>query len=219
MSKPLCTIVGMGPGNGFAIAKRFAKEGFVIAMLSRPGDDLKSLQQKLKELGYESHDFYVDVADFNQLKNTFEDVKKNLGDTDVLVYNVSIYREATPTALDAETSVKDFRANVAGVLVAVQQVVPAMKEKKKGTILITGGGQALHPLPFLSSLAIGKAGIRNLAWSLFEELKPLGIHAATVTINGQVNPATKFAPDLICESFWKLHAQQEGGWQREIIYQ
>lgn len=219
MSKPLCTIVGMGPGNGLAIAKRFAKEGFVIAMLSRPGDDLKSLQQKLKELGYESHDFYADVADFGQLKNTFEAIKNKLGDTDVLVYNVSIYREATPTALDAETSVKDFRANVAGALVAVQQVVPAMKEKKKGTILITGGGQALNPLPFLSSLAIGKAGIRNLAWSLYDELKPFGIHAATVTINGQVNPATKFAPDLICESFWKLHTQKAGEFEREIIYQ
>lgn len=219
MSKPLCTIVGMGPGISFSVAKRFAKEGYAIAMISRPGDNLKALRQKLNEQGYEAHDFYSEAADFTQLKNAFDAVKETLSDTDVLVYNVSIYREATPTALDAEICVNDFRANVAGALVAVQQVAPAMKEKKKGTILITGGGQALNPLPFLSSLAIGKAAIRNLAWSLFEELKPHGIHAATVTINGQVNPATKFAPDLICEYFWKLHAQKEGEWQREIIYQ
>lgn len=219
MNSPLCTIVGMGPGISFSVAKRFAKEGYNIAMISRPGDNLKALQQKLSELGYASHDFYAEAADFTQLKNAFDQVRKTLGHTDVLVYNVSIYREATPTQLDAEVSVQDFRANVAGALVAVQQVLPPMKEKKKGTVLITGGGQALNPLPFLSSLAIGKAGIRNLAWSLFEELKPHGIHAATVTINGQVNAATKFAPDLICEYFWKLHAQKEGEWQREIIYQ
>ena len=146
-------------------------------------------------------------------------MSSKLGDTDVLVYNVSIYREATPAALDAELCVQDFRANVAAALVAVQHVVPPMKEKKKGTILITGGGQALHPLPLLSSLAIGKAGIRNLAWSLHEELKHFGIHAATVTINGQVKQGTKFAPDLICEEFWKLHSQPQGQFEREIIYQ
>ncbi len=219
MTKPLCTIVGMGPGNGLAIAKRFAKEGFVIAMISRPGDDLKSLQQKLKELGYESHDFYAEVADFGQFKEVLGEVKKKLGDTEVLVYNVSIYREASPTSLDAETCVNDFRANVAAALVAVQQVIPAMKAKKKGTILITGGGQALNPLPLLSSLAIGKAGIRNLAWSLHGELKPFGIHAGTVTINGQVNPDTKFSPDLISEEFWKMHSQKDGQFEREIIYQ
>ena len=219
MNQPLCTIVGMGPGVSFSVAKRFAKEGFTIAMISRPGDDLKSLQQRLHALGYVSHDFYADASDFNQLKIAFGEIKNKLGDTDVLVYNVSIYREAAPTHLDAEISVKDFRENVAGAIASVQQVIPAMKERKKGTILITGGGQALHPIPVLSSLAIGKAGVRNLAWSLFEELKPFGIHAATVTINGQVNPSTKFAPDLICESFWKLHEQPEGMWEREIVYQ
>ncbi|HXH18522.1 MAG TPA: SDR family NAD(P)-dependent oxidoreductase [Chitinophagales bacterium] len=216
---PLCTIVGMGPGNGFSIAKRFAKEGFMIAMISRPGDDLKSLQQKLNALGYSSYDFYAEAADFGQLRKAFDEVKLKLGDTEVLVYNVSIYREATPTALDAETCVHDFRANVAGVLVAVQHVVPAMKANGKGTILITGGGQALNPLPLLSSLGIGKAGIRNLAWSLHGELKPFGIHAGTVTINGQVKPGTKFDPDLISEEFWKLHSQPDGQFEREVIYQ
>lgn len=215
----LCTIVGMGPGVSFSVAKRFAKEGFTIAMISRPGDDLKNLQQKLKELGYESHDFYADAADFVQLNKALDEIKNKLGDTEVLLYNVSIYREASPTQLDAETAVKDFRANVAGALVAAQHVVPAMKAKKKGTILITGGGQALTPIPVLSSLAIGKAAIRNLAWSLHGELKSSGIHAATVTINGQVNPTTKFAPDLICEAFWTLHTQKEGEFEREIIYQ
>lgn len=216
---PLCTIIGMGPGNGLSIAKRFAKEGFRIAMISRPGDDLKSLQQKLKNLGYESHDFYAEAAEFNQLKMAMDDVKSKLGDTEVLVYNVSIYREAIPTQLDAETCVNDFRANVAGALVAVQHAVPAMKAKKKGTILLTGGGQALNPIPLLSSLGIGKAGLRNLAYSLHGELKDSGIHVGTITINGQVNPATKFSPDLISESFWKMHVQQQGQFEKEIIYQ
>ena len=219
MNKPLCTIIGMGPGNGLSITKRFAKEGFRIAMISRPGDDLKTLQSMLKDLGYESHDFYADAADFEQLGRTLDEVYARCGETEVLVYNVSIYREASPTQLDPEVCVQDFRANVAAILVAVQHIVPAMKNKGKGTILLTGGGQALNPISLLSSLGIGKAGLRNLAYSLHHELKDFGIHVATVTINGQVDPNTKFAPDLICEEFWDLHTQQIGQFEIEIVYQ
>ena len=219
MSKPLCTIVGMGSGISLSVAKRFAKEGYKITMIGRREFYLEKLKNQLAEEGVEAYYFIADVSDFEKLKTTFDQIKKEQGDTEVLVYNVSVFREATPTQLDAETCVKDFRANVAAALVAVQQVVQEMKNKKRGTILITGGGQALEPYPAYSSLAIGKAGIRNLSYSLHGELKPFGIHVATITINGMVAPNTQFAPDLICEEFWRLHQQPESEFEREVIFE
>ena len=94
-----------------------------------------------------------------------------------------------------------------------------MKKKGAGAIFITGGGQGLEPWHVLSSLAIGKAAIRSLCFSLHQELKSKGIKVATVTINGQVNPTTKFAPDLICEEFWKLYKTPLEDTPREIIYE
>ncbi len=217
--KPLCTIIGLGPGVSFSVAKKFAQEGFEVATISRDKNKQEQFKNKMAEAGFKIHPFTADVADFQQLKQALHEIKNQLGDTEVLVYNVSVYREATPTQLDPEVLVNDFRANVAGAVVAVQQVADAMKANKRGTIIITGGGSALRPIPVLSSLAIGKAGIRNLSYSLHDELKPFGIRVGTITINGQVLPNTRFAPDLICETFWQLYSQTDGGFQKEIVFE
>ena len=66
---------------------------------------------------------------------------------------------------------------------------------------------------------MGKAGIRNLAFSLFAELKDAGIHAATVTIGGLVKPGTAFDPDQIAEAYWTLHVQPKGSFERELVLQ
>jgi short-subunit dehydrogenase len=93
-----------------------------------------------------------------------------------------------------------------------------MREQKKGTILFTGGGLALNPYPAYASLAIGKAAIRSLAFSLGGELEADNIQVATVTIFGMVKPDTHFDPDLIAEAYWTLHTQPAGERQREIQY-
>jgi short-subunit dehydrogenase len=121
--------------------------------------------------------------------------------------------------LSASQLVDDFRMNVVGALIAAQIVLPHMKTVGRGTILFTGGGLALEPQPSASSLAIGKAGIRSLAFSLHEELAPFHIHVATVTICGYVQGTTKFSPASIFESFLKLHQQTEGQWDREFVFE
>jgi hypothetical protein len=76
--------------------------------------------------------------------------------------------------------------------------------------------------PFIkraSSLAVGKAGLRNLAFSLHKELTPFHIHVATVTICGYVREKTRFSPGNVSESFFQLHQQPEGQWDRELTYQ
>jgi hypothetical protein len=65
---------------------------------------------------------------------------------------------------------------------------------------------------------MGKASLRNLCFSLAAELEPAGIHVATVTVAGFVEPGTYFDPDLIVEKYWELHSQPVGMWEREIIY-
>ena len=119
--------------------------------------------------------------------------------------------------LKYEDVISDFKVNVAGALVSAQQVIPLMLDKREGTILFTGGGLAIEPFPMYTSLAIGKAGIRNLSHSLYAELKSKNIHAATVIVTGFVKPDTKYAPGLIAEEFWKLHLQKREEFQREII--
>jgi NAD(P)-dependent dehydrogenase (short-subunit alcohol dehydrogenase family) len=108
--------------------------------------------------------------------------------------------------------------NVIGALISAKQVLPHMREQQRGSILFTGGGLALGPAPQYASLAMGKAALRNLAYSLGGELEDENILVGTVTIAGYIKPGTHFAPERIADAFWALHAQEPGQREHEIIY-
>ncbi|MCB2289796.1 SDR family NAD(P)-dependent oxidoreductase [Clostridium sp. CS001] len=88
-------------------------------------------------------------------------------------------------------------------------------ERQKGTILFTGGMLALNPVASRASASISKAGLRNLAFTLADELSPCGITVGTITIGGVVQSGTFFDPDLIAESYWELYTK---GDKKEILY-
>jgi NAD(P)-dependent dehydrogenase (short-subunit alcohol dehydrogenase family) len=92
-----------------------------------------------------------------------------------------------------------------------------MRRAGRGTLLFTGGGLALGPKPGLAAASLGKAALRSLALSLAGELAPEGIHAATVTVCGFVQPGTPLSPDRVAQAFWELHAQERDHWENEWI--
>ncbi len=217
MSSKLLTIVGMGPGNSHATARRFGKEGYRIAMIGRNTARHETYKKLLAEEGIDSFSVEGDAGNENSLTVAFDRIEENAGPTNVLLYNVFTYRDCQPTALKYQGMIEDFRSNVGGALVSAQRVLPGMLRQGEGTILFTGGGMAFEPIPRFSSLALGKAALRNLCFSMFEELKPKNIHVATVTICGFVKPNTKFAPDVVADAFWNLHVQKQDEFQREIV--
>jgi short-subunit dehydrogenase len=218
MSTSLCTIVGAGPGVSLAVARRFGREGFRIALIARREEALADYQAELVAAGVESVGFAGDAGDARSLCGAFERITNQLGTTAVLIYNVAANVPGTPSTLDSERLVEAFRSNVVGALLAAQQVIPQMQSSGSGTILLTGGGLAFTPRPQAAALAVGKAGLRNLAYSLAAELEPLGIHAAIVTIAGMVQAGTPFDPDRIADAYWQLHIQPAGQWEPEIIF-
>lgn len=196
----------------------FSKERYTLALVARNPGKLADNAQTLASNGAIAQTFTADAGDETSLTQAFAKIQAGLGDPEVLVYNAAAFTPGKPSSLTVDRLVADFRVNVAGALVAVQQVLPAMQANGKGTILLTGGGLALSPFAAVSSLAIGKAGIRSLAFSLAQELGDSGIHVGTVTICGTVEAGTHFDPDTIAESYLALHHQAREAWQTEIIY-
>ncbi|MCA9659436.1 MAG: SDR family NAD(P)-dependent oxidoreductase [Myxococcales bacterium] len=210
----LCAIVGVGPGLGLAIARRFAREGFHLALVARDPDKLRDNASALaSQTAVEIYP--TDAADGDALAATFAAVRERQGAPDVLVYNAAVLDRGKPSELTADGLVRDFRVNVVGATLAAQAVLPAMRERGEGTILFTGGGLALQPYPDFASLAIGKAGIRSLTFSLAQEVADDGIHVGTVTICGFIRAGTKFDPDTIAESYWELHSEDRRSWSHE----
>lgn len=213
----LCVIVGMGEGNGMAIANRFGKENFLIAMAARNEEKLKSYQSKLQEEGITSHYFLADSGDQRALQSACQQIQDQLGPPSVLIYNTAIPRMESVLQTTFTTLVEDFRANVAGAMECVQSFLPAMQAQNRGTILFTGGGFSMYPHPDFVSLSIGKAGIRVLANTLHEALKESATKVGTITICGTVNgDDPKYSSQNIADQYWTFH--QGSGEVYEMIY-
>lgn len=216
----LAIIAGTGPGMGTAIARRFAREGFDIALIARNPDALAAQVQGLAGFGVRAEGFAADLCDITATKAAFAAIDRQFGAADVLVYNGARWHEIAAMEIDPETFHADLALGVTGGLVCAQAVYPAMKAAGKGTMLFTGGGLALFPQygKGVSSLTAGKSALRGLVHAMAGELAPEGIHVATVTIAGQVAPGGAFDPDRIAEHYLRLHREPAGSWSVEHVF-
>ncbi len=213
----IVAIVGMGEGLGLGIARRFAQEGFTIAMLARNASKLQSLGEILQSEGYTALSFVADAGSAPSLQAALEQVRSQVGAPTVLVYNAVVPRVVNVLQETADSLTNDFKVNVAGALAATQAVLPAMQAQGSGTILFTGGGFALYPSPDFASISIGKAGIRSLAKTLSDALRPQGIRAGTITICGTVDAAdAKYNPASIAAAYWTFHSAPD--YEAEVMY-
>ncbi|CCH53632.1 short-chain dehydrogenase/reductase SDR [Fibrisoma limi BUZ 3] len=212
-------LIGAGPGLSLAIAYVFGQQGYQVSLVARQAATLDQLVQELSEAGISASGYPTDVSRFDQFRQTLEDIEREQGPASVMVYNPSIYRQASALEVDPEVFMTDQRTNFGGLLVAAQVVAPQMIAEEGGTILITGGGTALNPDADLVSLSVGKAGIRTVARCLHDTLEPQGIHVATVTINGSIVEGTHVSPSLIAPWYWELHQEAAGEWTFERVYE
>src|SRR5215831_19576321 len=83
MSNPVCAVIGVGPGNGTAIARKFSSEGYKIALLSRNEDYLNGLAHELGD----TRGYAYDALDTTAPEKVFSKIKQELGTVDILVYN------------------------------------------------------------------------------------------------------------------------------------
>jgi NAD(P)-dependent dehydrogenase (short-subunit alcohol dehydrogenase family) len=204
---PGAVIVGAGPGIGRSVARRFAKEGLPVALVSRTGTTL-DLEGALA--------YRADSADEGELRAALDAAAGELGTPDVVVYNAAIVRPDSPGEATVRDHLDAWAVNVVGALIAAAHVAPAMARRGGGSVLITGGMP--EPKAAYASLSLGKAGVRTLVRLLDQEYGPSGVHVASVTVAGPVAPGTAFDPDDIAEHYWRLHTQPRAEWDLEILH-
>jgi NAD(P)-dependent dehydrogenase (short-subunit alcohol dehydrogenase family) len=218
MTQELAVIVGAGPGIGAAATRRFAEAGHRVAVLSRSESTTAGLLQELRDAGRSATAVTADSGDGASLAAAFAQIRTDLGDPTVLLFNALAFVPGAPTQLDLDAFEASLRANVVGALACVDEVVPAMRAAGRGTILLTGGGMALQPVAKFSAVSVAKAAQRSLFLSLAEELAPDGIHVAQVTVAGFVKAGGPFDPALIAVELHRLHAQPPEAWETEVVF-
>lgn len=213
-----CVIVGAGAGLSAAVARKFGENGFHLALIARRNETVGKLAHSLEKGGIMARGFSADAGDADSLREAFDHVKNIMGHPEVLIYNAAHLRQQSLLETNPDELIRDFTVNIAGAALSAQQVVPAMKKERHGTLLFTGGGLALNPHPLFASLAIGKSGLRTLTYCLAEELREHGIHVGTVTVSGTIEPGTHFDPETIADVYWRLQTQPADAWETEVVY-
>ncbi|GAA1612319.1 SDR family NAD(P)-dependent oxidoreductase [Nonomuraea maheshkhaliensis] len=204
-------IVGAGPGLGMGVARAFGRHGFQVGLIARSKDTLDALVGDLARLGVTAAAFPADIRDRDALADALTRVGEALGPVDVLEYSPSPTGPITHAAQTTVTSAAaQFELHVLGAVTAVGQVLPQMRARGEGTLLLTTGVSSTIAAPFLANVGLAMAGLRNWAHALHAELRPQGIHAATVTIASGVIPGDEVAdPDAIGARYYSLYRQRD----------
>jgi NAD(P)-dependent dehydrogenase (short-subunit alcohol dehydrogenase family) len=206
-------IVGAGPGLGASIARRFGREGFDIALISRSQAKLDALAEQLRSDGLRATGFAADVTDRPGLAQALGEVERRLGAIEVLEYSPAPTPDAAELApvgvldVTVESVAPQMEYYLYGGITAVRQVLPGMVERGHGTILVTTGassGPLVHP-PF-GNIAAASGALRNYVLNLHAALEPTGVYAAHVPIAAWIGKGgPKSQPDAIAETYWELH--------------
>lgn len=190
-SRGIAAIVGVGPKLGRSIARKFANEGYTVAILAR---DLGRLSRFADEIAREQKAqvfaIRIDCSDSRSVREAFEGVL-SLGFVEVLIYNANQQVSRQPTRF-IDVRIDSFEKSLAvssvGAFHCSQQVLPGMVERGRGTILFTGCSASLNGVPGFSDLCCGKFALRALSQCLARELQPLGVHVAHIIIDGLIGP-------------------------------
>jgi len=238
MPRKVAVVVGVGKGIGGAVAQKFAKEGFDVAILARNqtykgADKLTPLKEEIEKGGYGVKVLPVvcDATDEKSVKEAFAQIRKELGEVDCLVYNAGARKFVGEGILETPVSqfLEFWKANCFGAFLVSREVLPHMKKVRSGTILITGATGSLRALAGLSSFAVGKFGLRALAQSMARECSQEGIHVAHIIIDGPVDIPIirKFSagaktdddllnPHEVANQYWNLYCQEKTTWTHEM---
>ncbi len=228
MSERVAAVLGVGPGLGAAISRRFAREGFAVALLARSEGSTAPVREDIERSGGEALAVEADATDAASVARAFERVRNSLGDPEVFVYNAGAFRMGGIMDLSPEDFDACLKANCAGAFYAAQQVLPAMLEQGRGTVILTGATASLRGSAKFSALATGKFALRAFAQSMAREFGPRGVHVAHTIIDGQIDTpkvrsmspdrdeSTMLSPDAIAEAYWQLHRQNSTAWTLEL---
>jgi NAD(P)-dependent dehydrogenase (short-subunit alcohol dehydrogenase family) len=224
MTMPACVISGVGPGTGSALARRFSRGGYRVAMLARNAQRLAELARELPE----SKGYACDVSDESQVAATADRVERDLGMPDTLVHNAvggafGSFLEIDPAVLN-----RNFQVNTMGLLYLARRFAPSMVRAGRGNIIVTGNTSALRGKASFAGFAPTKAAQRILAESIARELGPKGVHVAYVVIDAVIDvprmrerfkdkPDEFFVkPSAIAEEVWHLVGQDRSAWSFNV---
>jgi NAD(P)-dependent dehydrogenase (short-subunit alcohol dehydrogenase family) len=230
-NKQVAVIVGAGPGLSCALAQRFGKAEMHVAMASRHPSRLDALAAECSGIGHSARAYECDATVEVSVAALFHQVRSDLGEPDVVVYNAGAFVQRSILESSAEEFEACWKVGCLGGFLVGREAARGMVARAggpRGTILFTGATASLRGGAGFHNLAVGKFGLRALAQSMARELQPKGIHVAHVVLDGRIRPSPAVEhgspaegddmldPAAIAEAYYQLHLQPRSAWTQEL---
>ncbi|HET8871346.1 MAG TPA: SDR family NAD(P)-dependent oxidoreductase [Aquabacterium sp.] len=225
-------IVGAGDATGGAIARRFAREGYIACVTRRDAAKLQALVDQIQREGGQARAFGSDARKEEDVIALIERIEAEVGLIEVFVFNIGAN---VPCSLLEETARKYFKIWEMACFSAflnAREVAKRMVTRQRGTMIFTGATAATRGAANFAAFAGAKHALRALAQSAARELGPKNIHVAHVIVDGAIdtefirtNWPDKYAekatdgilnPDHIADNYWHLHSQPRDAWTFEL---
>jgi NAD(P)-dependent dehydrogenase (short-subunit alcohol dehydrogenase family) len=221
-------VVGVGPGLGAALVRRFAQGGHAVAMVARSREFMDGLSAEVNAAGGRTLAVTADVGDAEQIARAFDTVRAKLGAPEILLYNAGSGNWGTITEITPAQYEESWRTNAYGAFLCAKQAVSDMIAKRRGVMLFTGATAGIKAGAKSAAFGPAKFAVRGLAQSLARDLGPRGIHVAYVNVDGIIDiphirtrmPSLKnddlLQPAAIAEAYWSLANQDPSAWTQEL---
>lgn len=230
--KKAILVIGAGDSTGGAIAKRFAREGYIACVTRRTADKLVPLVDEIKAAGGQAYGFGSDARKEEDMVSLVEHIEKEIAPIEVAVFNIGANVRFGITETTARVYFKVWEMACFGGFLMGREVAKQMLPRERGSIIFTGATASLRGREGFAAFAGAKHGLRALAQSMARELGPKGIHVAHPIVDGAIDTefirsnfperyATKdqggiVSPDSIAQIYWQLHQQPRDAWTHEL---
>ena len=229
--KKAILVIGAGDATGGAIAKRFAREGYIACVTRRQAEKLAPLVDEIRAEGGEAHGFGSDARKEEEMVALVEQIERDIAPIEVAVFNIGANVRFGITETTARVYFKVWEMACFGGFLMGRETAKAMLPRGRGTIIFTGATASLRGRDGYAAFSTAKQGLRALAQSRGRELWPKGIHVAHPVIDGAIDTEfirTTFPeryalkeqggiliPEAIADDYWQIHMQPRNAWTHE----
>lgn len=224
-------VIGAGDATGGAVARRFAREGYIACVTRRNAEKLEPLLAQIRAEGGQAHGFGSDARVEAEMVKLVQDIERDIAPIEVAVFNIGANVRFPITETTTRVYTKVWEMACLGGFLMGRETARVMLPRGRGTIIFTGATASLRGREGFAAFAGAKHALRALAQSMARELWPKGIHVAHPIIDGAIdtefirsNFPQRYAlkdqdgilnPDHIAEAYWQLHCQPRDAWTHE----
>lgn len=187
MAKKTIAVFGAGPGLGRGIAHRFGREGYQIALVGRRQEVIDKIAVELRNDGVDVESIVAELTDHGNVGGVVSAIEDRFGHIDAVSYSPLAANGFRPVAdIDAATFQMFADLMLLTPVEIIGRVLPGMRERGHGAIVVAFGSSAVHPFPRLSGVGPILAAMRSYLHSLAPEVEGDGVYVGNLVISALI---------------------------------